>query len=136
MINDAYVTALSGRRGPVLIDCPKDVLASKTVNPGFLSKPIIPRPNIEPVSDEDINKLLDVLMNDVNCNHKPVLLVGGGARDAWKEIREFSETLSIPAACTMMGLGVVPMGQPGEHTTGLGMVGMHGLEGYVYTCTL
>lgn len=55
---------------------------------------------------------------------KPVLFVGGGviSSGAWEEVMQLAETLQIPLAATLMGIGAFPM----NHQLSLGMAGMHG----------
>jgi len=55
---------------------------------------------------------------------RPILYVGGGVihSNAFDEVLEFAERLSLPVTPTLMGLGCFPSG----HRLSLGMLGMHG----------
>ena len=43
---------------------------------------------------------------------RPLILVGGGAQDASKEVRELAERLQAPVAAFRMGLGVMDARHP------------------------
>jgi acetolactate synthase-1/2/3 large subunit len=120
IIREAFYIARTGRPGPVLVDIPKDVTAEKApfVYPNRLSLPGY-RPNLR-------GRLSDVKRAAERICHadRPVLYVGGGVihSNAFDELLEFAEKLSLPVTPTLMGLGCFPSG----HRLSLGMLGMHG----------
>ena len=113
---DAFSIAMSGKKGPVVVDITKNVFSEKTDYDASSAQNII-----EPkVSDIDINKAIDALLSA----QKPLIVVGGGVilSDASNEIFEFAKLLDIPVVSTMMGLG----GYPANDKNYLGMVGIFG----------
>ncbi|AGA57194.1 acetolactate synthase, large subunit, biosynthetic type [Thermobacillus composti KWC4] len=120
IIHEAFHIASTGRRGPVLIDIPKDVSAEKA-----LFKPVTEvnlrgyNPTVMP------NKLqVDKLLKAIAEAKRPVVLAGGGVvySGAHEELLKFIETTQIPITTTLLGLGGFPSG----HELWMGMPGMHG----------
>lgn len=119
-IREAFYLASTGRPGPVLIDLPKDVVASTITFPE--KKPIkmqTYQPHYDPHPGQ-IEKACKAILNA----KKPVLYVGGGVilSNSNKELTELAEKLQVPVTMTLMGLG----GFPGTNPLSLGMLGMHG----------
>jgi len=119
-IREAFHIARTGRPGPVLIDLPKDVMASMINFPK--EKPVKMRsyrPTYEPHPGQ-IEKACKMIMKA----KRPVLYVGGGviASKASRELTAFAKKLNIPVTMTLMGLG----GFPGTDPLSMGMLGMHG----------
>jgi len=118
-IKEAFHIARTGRPGPVLVDLPKDVMASTTeYDPGAT---VIK--HSEPLHKASSKKYLQ-LMDLLREAKKPVVMIGGGVLlgKAPEELKAFIEKTSIPVMSTLMGLS----GFPGSHPLWLGMVGMHG----------
>ena len=118
IIPEAFRIAAGGRPGPVLIDLPKDI-QSEVIDISSLPPPGRPAPPAGPNPDQTA-RAADL----INQSRRPLFLFGGGAaRPETAEIAlELVESGHIPAAMTMMGLGVIPV----EHALSLGMIGMHG----------
>jgi acetolactate synthase-1/2/3 large subunit len=119
-IREAFHVARSGRPGPVLVDLPKDVMASMVNFP--VKTPVKMRtykPTYEPHPGQ-IEKACKAIL----AGKRPVLYIGGGVilGDAHQELTEFARKLNIPVTMTLMGLG----GYPGTDALSLGMLGMHG----------
>lgn len=116
-IRKAFQIAGSGRKGPVLIDVPKDITAMKTEY--TKQQPLPYEPIAEPKS-EDIDEVVKLLEN---CQ-KPVIYAGGGviSGNASKELTEFAEILDAPVCCSLMGMGDIS----GDHPLFAGNLGMHG----------
>jgi acetolactate synthase-1/2/3 large subunit len=119
-IHEAFYIASTGRKGPVLIDIPKDVSAQKTV---FKYEEKINirgyNPTLEP------NKLqVEKLLQAIEEAERPLVLAGGGViySGAHEELLEFVNRAQIPVVTTLLGLGGFPSG----HELWLGMPGMHG----------
>lgn len=122
-IREAFYLARSGRPGPVLIDLPKDVVASLMAFP--LQKPVkmqTYQPNLTPHPGQ-VEKACKACLRA----KRPVLYIGGGVilSNASKELIELSKKLTSPVTMTLMGLG----GFPGCDPLSLGMLGMHGSYG-------
>ena len=116
-IRRAFKIATSGRKGPVLIDIPKDVTAAKCE---YTAEPAqVPDEPIRP-SQDCVDRALEILKNA----KKPLIYVGGGAilSDAADALVKFAEKIDAPVASTLMGLGAFPNGHPLH----LGLIGMHG----------
>ncbi|MFZ5775613.1 MAG: biosynthetic-type acetolactate synthase large subunit [Thermodesulfobacteriota bacterium] len=119
-IREAFHLARTGRPGPVLVDLPKDVLATRIAYPE--SKPIRMRtykPTYEPHPGQ-VEKACQSILK----SKRPVLYIGGGviAANAHEELTELAKKLDIPVTMTLMGLG----GFPGSDPLSMGMLGMHG----------
>ncbi len=117
VVREAFVIASSGRKGPVLIDIPKDVTAAKTdYTP---AKKVSPRP-APAVNHERICKAAALLANA----QRPLIYAGGGviSADASQQLRRLAASRNIPVAQSMMALGAIE----NEHPLNLGLIGMHG----------
>ena len=119
-IREAFHIARTGRPGPVLVDLPKDVVASMIAYPEI--KPIRMH-NYQPTYEPHIGQVAKVCKAILNAV-KPVLYVGGGVilSDSHSELTELATRLNIPVTMTLMGLGAFP----GSHELSMGMLGMHG----------
>jgi len=116
-IRRAFLIANSGRKGPVLIDIPKDAMQNKTE---YKSKKSLTNHKSETPDPNEIAKLAEI----INSSKQPVIYAGGGviSANAHQELRELMNKSSIPAVNTIMGIGCL-----GEiDRLHLGMVGMHG----------
>jgi len=119
-IREAFYLAASGRPGPVLIDLPKDVVATMMT---FPEKKKIKMQTYQPTMDPHPGQIEKACKAYLKAK-RPVLYVGGGVilSNASKEMTELAEKMSTPVAMTLMGLG----GFPGTNPLSLGMLGMHG----------
>ena len=118
-IKEAFHIARSGRPGPVLVDLPKNVMASMAE---YDPSSIVVKMD-EPLHKASSKKYGQMLgfLKEAKC---PVVLIGGGILlgKAPEELRAFIERTRIPVTSTLMGLS----GFPGTHPLWLGMLGMHG----------
>lgn len=116
-LRDAFRIAISGRKGPVLVDIPKDITAAKCEY-----YPVPKQQPDEPAKPKTkcCKRALELLSN---CK-KPLIYLGGGAvsSDASKEIAEFARKIDAPVVSSLMGLGAFPNGDE----LYLGLIGMHG----------
>ena len=110
---NAYNTAMSGRKGPVLVDITKNVFTEECE---YLDN--IFEKFSEFTQQIDTEKVFQI----INRSKSPLILVGGGAIDAAEEVRTFANLTNIPVVSTMMGLGIYPA----EYENYLGMVGIFG----------
>jgi len=119
-VREAFHIANTGRKGPVLIDIPKDVSAQLTE---FVWPEEVQlrgyNPTLTPNKGQ-VNKLLEAIEEA----ERPVILAGGGVvySGAHEELLEFVEKTQIPVTTTLLGLGGFPSGHP----LWMGMPGMHG----------
>eukprot|EP01061_Rhynchopus_euleeides_P018333 TRINITY_DN30295_c0_g1_i2.p1 TRINITY_DN30295_c0_g1~~TRINITY_DN30295_c0_g1_i2.p1 ORF type:complete len:696 (+),score=259.37 TRINITY_DN30295_c0_g1_i2:226-2313(+) len=122
VIDRAFYMAHSGKKGPVLIDLPKDVMV-QTLNPstGYKNEkflcPAIEPPQYEAESIPNLQAIADM----INAAERPVIVAGQGATDAWVEVREMMDK-NIPTTTTLHAMGIVDE----AHPLGLKMLGMHG----------
>jgi acetolactate synthase-1/2/3 large subunit len=119
IVREAFHIAMTGRPGPVLIDLPKDVTASKTE----FTWPEIKIRSYNPTYEGNrwmINQAADLIAK----SKKAVIIAGGGViiSGGSKELKELAEYTELPVTMTLMGLGSFP----GTHRLSLGMPGMHG----------
>ncbi len=119
-IREAFFVANSGRKGPVLIDVPKDVTANETEYVPVV--PDVPKPVTDTIDDDAVKRVAELLNN----SEKPYIFVGGGvvAADASDELNELVYKLDAPVCDTLMGKGAFDGTDP--HYTG--MLGMHGTK--------
>ncbi|MCQ1529987.1 biosynthetic-type acetolactate synthase large subunit [Lutispora saccharofermentans] len=118
IIREAFSTAMSGRKGPVLIDIPKNIFTAK--GEYISASRLMERKKSSPVDDS----LLWEVVEAIDASEKPVIYAGGGVihAGAEPELWELATKASIPVANTLMSLGCFPM----DHPLSLGLVGMHG----------
>ncbi len=115
-VREAFYLAGSGRKGPVLVDIPKNVQQAVCEFTPKTPSVFIPK-NVEDAQVQPAATLV------INCK-RPVIMAGGGiiASGANEELLRFAEKIQAPVCCTLMGLG----GFPASHPLFLGMIGMHG----------
>ena len=119
-VRAAFYIANTGRKGPVLIDIPKDISTASTT----FTWP--ERINLRGyhvhhiVNYEQTNALLEAITRA----RRPLILAGAGVihADASQELMQFAEQLQVPVTTTLLGLG----GFPSHHPLWVGMPGMHG----------
>lgn len=116
-LRKAFALAQEGRKGPVLVDVPKDVTANMTdFEPVEPSKPKIIKIQ-NPESITDVQKL-------IKASAQPLIYAGGGiiSANASEELIKFAELIDAPVCCSLMGLGCMPA----SHPLNMGNIGMHG----------
>lgn len=117
-IRRAFEIARTGRKGPVLVDVPKDITALKTeyvkTDITYVNKTAFP----DKTQIEEAVRL-------VQKAKRPMLYAGGGVigADAGKELTKFAELCGAPVFCSLMGLG----GIDALHPLFYGNIGMHGM---------
>lgn len=117
ILREAFKIANSGRKGPVLVDIPKDITAAVTEFEAVKPEPIADAT----VLDADKLKAVAKL---INAAKRPVLELGGGvvSSEATEITRAFVEKTGIPTCHTLMAAGVLGYDEPLNY----GLVGMHG----------
>lgn len=121
-VDRAFTIAASGRPGPTVLLCPKDIILdtkeylinlSRNQNSGVF-------PLDRSISElTKVEEAADILRNA----KQPIIYAGGGVilSGAIKEIRELQEECSIPVATTTMGKGSVDE----EHPLSIGPIGYY-----------
>lgn len=119
-IREAFRIASSGRKGPVLVDIPKDILMAMVD---------FERTQLEGDQEEATNEnldSLDMVVQMINSAKRPVIYAGGGviSSGTTSDLVGFAEKGDIPVVSSLMGMG----GFPRDHRLSLGLVGMHGFK--------
>ncbi len=120
IVHEAFHVANSGRKGPVVVDFPKDMGVLST-NVGLSDDIDLPGYQVNTVAkSSDINTLVKYL----NDSKKPLILAGAGVNHSKSNelLTQFVTQHQIPTVTTLLGLGAIPY----EHPLFLGMGGMHG----------
>jgi acetolactate synthase-1/2/3 large subunit len=118
-IKEAFHIARSGRPGPVLVDLPKNVMATETeYDPANIKIR-----NYEATYKPAPKKMAN-FFEMLNSAKKPLIMTGGGVilGKSSELLTGFARKYQIPVTGTLMGLGSFP----GSDPLWLGMLGMHG----------
>lgn len=113
----AFQIAMSGRKGPVLVDVPKDITQAFTeYTPAPAQKPF----EAAPLSGDEISAAAELIANA----KKPYIYAGGGviASEASAELKKLAELTDAPVSCSLMGQGAYNE----TDRRYIGMLGMHG----------
>ncbi|MGN0458266.1 MAG: biosynthetic-type acetolactate synthase large subunit [Eubacterium sp.] len=116
-IRKAFKIAQSGRKGPVLVDIPKDITADVCE---YIPQPKVEIEPFKKPKDECVERAINLLKSA----KKPLIYVGGGAvlSEVGDSLIKFAEKIDAPVVSSLMGLGAFPNGHPLH----LGLIGMHG----------
>ena len=117
-VRRAFEIANSGRKGPVLIDIPKDITAAVCEYQPKQIPALVP--NADTMTDEDVATAVQMIQQ----SKRPFVYTGGGviASDAAKEVRELVDLIDAPVSSSLMGQG----GFDNYDERYMGMLGMHG----------
>lgn len=117
MIREAFFIANDGRKGPVLIDIPKDITAAECEY-----EPQKPKEHTYTVSEEEITEAAKIIKK----SKRPFIYAGGGvvSCDAVSELSKFAELTDAPVSLSLMGQCAFDNTSP-RYT---GMMGMHGTK--------
>ncbi len=101
----AFAALRGARRRPAYLDIPLDLIAEPTVlRPESFAAPSPP----PPPAPEVIREALELLERA----QRPLLIAGGGARDAGAELRQLAESLDGYLVTTVAGKGVLAESHP------------------------
>ena len=133
IVQEAFHIANTGRKGPVLIDFPKNVsqtLFTEGDMPETPDEIYLPgyQPNYKP-NYLQVQKAIQALQSA----KKPLVLAGAGVlfADAQEQLKAFVEKYNLPIINTLLGLGTIA----GDHQQFYGMAGMHGTATANYAIT-
>ena len=115
IIEEAFYLANTGIKGPVVIALPRNILEAE-----YKCKHI----NIieNDTKTKNYSKAIDKLNKLLSEAKKPLVLLGGGATNASKEIKEFISRYNLPLVSTLMGIGIYPS----KDNLYMGMIGING----------
>ncbi len=108
-ISEAVATSMTGRKGPVLIDLPMNAQLEE-ISEMALQQFSLPSYNQTEQYHIDDN-LLAQAARFLGDSAKPLILIGGGAQDDWKNIRHYLQYFPIPVISSLRGTGVVSSSQ-------------------------
>ncbi|MCC6174891.1 MAG: thiamine pyrophosphate-requiring protein [Chloroflexi bacterium] len=108
LMGRAFSQLRNGKRGPVLLELPRDTGAADTVDPTGSYTP--PRQYRSAGDPADVAAVARMLL----AARAPVLHVGHGVlwAKAWDELRELAELLQVPVMTTMAGKSAFPENHP------------------------
>lgn len=106
-IHNAYIISNSGRKGPVLIDLPMDIQLQEITNMKIETLLDIPKLAQKNINYGFSKVLLEKSIEAINSSKKPLILIGGGAQECFKEVRKFAQQTNIPTIASLRGLGVI-----------------------------
>jgi acetolactate synthase I/II/III large subunit len=110
---DAFYRLRSGRPGPVVVECPWDTLGERA-----FVEVVGPRdPAQTPVADPETAQRAAELIAQAR---QPMIMVGGGAFGAQREIQELSQLLQAPVVAHRSGRGILADDAPLALTCGSG----------------
>lgn len=117
VLRRAFRIATSGRKGPVLVDVPKDVTALSYEYEKA-------EPRVEETQTSSRRFEFDAVAKAIKNAKHPMIYMGGGVvlSGATDELIAFAEKIDCPVCTSVMGLG----GFPASHRLFLGTLGMHG----------
>ncbi|EIS9213782.1 MAG: biosynthetic-type acetolactate synthase large subunit [Clostridioides difficile] len=128
-IKEAFRVANSGRKGPVLVDVPKDLFLAEMDFSGEDYDLCQIDDYMDYKSDFDLDnetniKLLNEAIDIIKESKKPIIYAGGGVKSSDSEeiLEKFATNIDTPVLNTLMGLGNIDR----KNELSLGMVGMHG----------
>ena len=110
MVGEAFRTALSPRRGPVVLNLPRDILAETFDDPAKTAASVFPAMDFSSGGQMQIKLALEILAQA----ERPLIIAGGGIKNAGahnKALR-LAEALNAPIAMSPGHGDAVPYGHP------------------------
>ena len=119
VIREAFQIASEGRKGPVLIDIPKDITAAVY---DYTPKAPLELHKSEMPPEYWMNKAAEMIA----ASERPMIYAGGGvlASEAADELAELAARIDAPVSCSLMCQGGFDQTAPRY----VGMLGMHGTK--------
>ena len=113
----AFKIANTGRKGPVLIDVPKDITQAMAE---YVPQPAQQPEANAPLSADELNTAVELIASA----KKPYIYAGGGviSSGASEELKNLAELTDAPVSCSLMGQGAYDE----TDSRYIGMLGMHG----------
>ncbi|MFW5710831.1 MAG: biosynthetic-type acetolactate synthase large subunit [Spirochaetota bacterium] len=119
-IEEAFFLAGSGRRGPILVDIPKDVQTDEFANQHEKRRVL---EGYNPTTKGHPGQIKRAAA-ELRSAERPVVITGGGviSSNAYEDIAHFVQSLQIPVVHTLMGKSAFDNRNP----LNLGLFGYHG----------
>ena len=117
IIENAFLEANSGVKGPVVVVLPRNLLEAQYSPKRQTFSP-------DKIDISNLNQAVKTLKELINSARKPLILVGGGCINAPLEVEHFVSKIQCPVVSTLMGIGIYPA----ENKLYLGMIGLNGTE--------
>lgn len=119
-IREAFYVANEGRKGPVLIDIPKDVTAN------FCEFKNVPVKRYQYVKSDIVDTQIDKAVELIKSSKKPYIYAGGGvvSCDAVDDMKDFVYRVDAPVSLSLMGQCAFD----NTDSRYIGMLGMHGTK--------
>lgn len=105
LVTDALRIAVSGRPGPVALECAIDTWGQRAE----IALPSAQVPMNPPVADSEAIAQAAAILNHAS---RPLMVVGGGALDAGPEVQAVAERLNAPVSSFRRGRGVIRTTHP------------------------
>ena len=120
-VKEAFHIASTGRKGPVLVDIPKDVFIEEAEFEGY---PRDVHLRGYPIMDVPLEAEVQRAAREINAAEKPIIIAGHGVvQSGGSEVLvELAEKAEIPVLTTLLGIS----GFPEDHPLSYGFLGMHG----------
>lgn len=117
IIREAFFIANDGRKGPVLIDIPKDITAAVCE---FENRPVMG--HTFTLDSEEVSKAAEIIAKA----ERPFIYAGGGVVSAGAEtvLKRFADLIDAPVSLSLMGQCAMDNTDPRF----VGMLGMHGTK--------
>jgi len=115
VVHEAFAVAQSGKKGPVHLDLPKDVMVALLHGDELPVAPQPPKRPVDPTNIADIAALM-------NRAERPIFYVGQGAIECRDSLRALALAANIPVTTTLHAMGLFDE----HHSLSLHMLGMHG----------
>lgn len=113
-LEKAYQIAISGRKGPVLLDITMDVTRTD-INPETCLHYIPTKTNKPEIDWESVLKA-------ITRSKRPMLLIGGGCHGFGKIIDDLLQKWHLPVVTSLMGRGIIDE----RYVNYIGMIGSYG----------
>jgi acetolactate synthase I/II/III large subunit len=119
-VREAFHIANTGRKGPVLVDIPKDVFVEEAE---FEWPEQVNLRSYRPTTQGHKGQIKRAAKL-IDESKRPIVLVGQGViwSGAGPELKQFVEKAQIPVISTFLGIGAFPA----DHILNYGWMGMHG----------
>lgn len=113
VLEKLYKIAMSGRKGPVLLDIPMDVQRSEVEDLA-----------VDSADYDSAEEVAVYIKKALSKAERPLIIAGAGIRQAQAEdlFREFIKTVEIPVATSMVAVDLLPK----DNALNLGFIGAYG----------